>query len=102
MVPGDKVVDQLPSGSTYSEYPITDDVHYSWAKVFYTWTLSAGSPSKCEEPRSRYVHIDSGKPAELVSHVTSTRVANVSGKKEFLQHKSKSKLKVRQIKLAEI
>ena len=50
LVPDDKVADQLPSGSTYSEYLITDDVHYSWAKVFYTWTLSAGSPSGCEEP----------------------------------------------------
>ena len=90
LVPGDNVVDKLPSGSTYSEYLITDDVHYSWAKVFYTWTLSAGSPSECEEPRSAgYVNIDSVKPAEQVSHVTSTRVANVSGKKGFPQHKGK-------------
>ena len=89
LAPGDKVVDQLPSGSTYSEYLITDDVHYSWAKVFYSWTLSAGSPSKCEEPRSGYVRIDSVKTAEQVSHVTSTRVANVPGKKGFSQHKDK-------------
>ena len=92
LVPGDNVVDKLPSGSTYSEYLITDDVHYSWAKVFYTWTLSAGSPPECEEPRSAgYVNIDSVKPAEQVSHVTSTRVANVSGKKGFPQHKGKGK-----------
>ena len=97
LVPGDKVVDQRPSGSTYSEYLITDDVHYSWAKVFYTWTLSAGSPSKCEEPRSGYVHIDSVKPAEQVSHVTSTRVANVSGKKGFPQHKDKVEGKANKI-----
>ena len=89
LVPGDKVVDQLPSGSTYSEYLITDDVHYSWARVFYTWSLSAGSPSECEEPRSGCVDIDSVKPAEQVSHVTSTRVANVPGKKGFPQHKDK-------------
>ena len=89
LVPGDKVVDQLPCRSTYSEYLITDDVHYSWAKVFYTWTLSSGSPSGCEEPRSGYVHIDSVKPAEQVSHVTSARAANVSGNKGFPQHKDK-------------
>ena len=97
LVPGDKVVGQRPSGSTYSEYLITDDVQYSWAKVFYTWTLSAGSPSGCEEPRSGYVDIDSVKPAEQVSHVTSTRVANVSGKKGFLQHKDKVKGKANKI-----
>ena len=85
--PAHQVVDQLPSGSTYSEYLITDDVQSLWARVFYNWTLSAGSPSKCEEPRSGYVDIDSVKPAEQVSHVTSTRVANVSGKKGFPQHK---------------
>ena len=100
LVPGDKVVDQLPSGSTYSEYLITDDVHSLWAEVFYTWTLSAGSPSGCEEPRSGYVHVDSVKPAEQVSHVTSTRVANVSGKKGFPQHKDKVEGKAN--KLAEI
>ena len=97
LVPGDKVVDQLPSGSTYSEYLITDDVHYSWAKVFYTWTLSAGSPSGCEEPRSGYVHVDSLKPAEQVTHVTSTRVANVSGKNGFPQHKVKVEGKANKI-----
>ena len=97
LVPGDKVVDQLPSGSTYSEYLIIDDVHYSWAKVFYTWTLSAGSPSRCEEPRSGYVNIDSVMPAEQVSHVPSTRVANVSGKKGFPQHKDKVEGKANKI-----
>ena len=97
MVPGDNVVDQLPSGSTYSEYLITDDVHYSWAKVYYTWTLSAGSPSGCEEPRSGYVHINSVKPAEQVSHATSTRVVNVSGKKGFPQHKDKVEGKANKI-----
>ena len=97
LVPGDKVVDQLPSRSTYSEYLITDDVHYSWAKVFYTWTLSAGSPSGCEEPRSGYVHIDSVKPAEQVSHVTSARAANISGNKGFPQHKDKVEGKANEI-----
>ena len=97
LVPGDKVVDQLPSGSTYSEYLITDDVHSLWAKVFYTWTLSAGSPSECEQPRSGYVGVDSVKPAEQVSHVTSTRVANVSGKKGFPQHKDKVEGKANKI-----
>ena len=97
LVPGDKVADQLPSGSTYSEYLITDDVHYSWAKVFYNWTLSAGSLSECEEPRSGYVHIDSVKPAEQVSHVTSTRAANVSGKKGLPQHKDKVERKANKI-----
>ena len=89
LVPGDKVVDQLPSGSTYSEYLITDDVQSLWARAFYNWTLSAGSPSKCEEPRSGCVDIDSVKPTEQVSHVTSTRVANDSGKKGFAQHEDK-------------
>ena len=97
LVPGDKVVDQLPSGSTYSEYLITDDVHSLWARVFYNWTLSAGSPSKCEEPRSGYVDIDSVKPAKQVSDVTSTRVANVSGKKGFPQHKDKFEGKANKI-----
>ena len=97
LVPGDKVVDQLPSGSTYSEYLITDDVHYSWAKVFYTWTLSAGSPSECEEPRSGYVHVDSVRPAEQVRLVTSTRVANVSEKNGFPQHKVKVEGKANKI-----
>ena len=86
LVPGDKVFDQLPSGFTYSEYLITDDVHSLWA--FYNWT-STGSPSKCEEPRSGYVDMDSVKHAEQVSHITSTRVANGSGKKGFPQHKDK-------------
>ena len=97
LVSGDKVVDQLPSGSTYSEYLITDDVQSLWARVFYNWTLSAGSPSKCEEPRSGYVDIDSGKPAEQVSDVTSTRVANVPGKKGFPQHKDKVEGKANKI-----
>ena len=97
LVPGDKVVDQLPSGSNYSEYLITDDVHHSWARVFYTWTLTAGSPSGCEEPRSGYVDIDSVKPAEQVSHVTSTRVANVPGKKGFPQDKDKVEGKANKI-----
>ena len=97
LVPGDKVVDQLPSGSTYSEYLITDDVQSLWARVFYNWTLSAGSPSKCEEPRCGYVDIDSVKPAEQVSHVTSTRVANVSGKKGFSQHEDKVEGKANKI-----
>ena len=97
LVPGDKVLDQRPSGSTYSEYLITDDVHSVWAEVFYNWALSAGSPSKCEEPRSGYVHIDSVKAAEQVSHVTSTCVANVSGKKGFPQHKDKVEGKANKI-----
>ena len=100
MVPDDKVVDQLPSGSTYSEYLITDDVHSLWAEVFYSWMLSAGSPSKCEEPRSGYVDIGSVKPAEQISHITSTCVANGSKKKEFPQHKDKVEGKAN--KLAEI
>ena len=66
LVPGDKVVDQPPSGAISSECLITDDVHSnSWAAAIPTPTLSAGSPSVCEEPPSAgYVDIDSVEPAE--------------------------------------
>ena len=89
LVPDDKVGDLPPSGRSCSDCLITEDVHSSGAEATSARASSAGSPSECEEPRSGYVDIDSVKPAEQVSNVPSTRVANVSGKEGFPQPPTK-------------
>ena len=88
----------LSNEPTCSKYWDDEDVCSSGAETISIRALSAGSPPECEEPRSAgYVNIDSVRPAEQVSHVTPTRVANVSGKKGFPQHKDKVERKANKI-----
>ena len=87
LVPVDKVVDQLPSGTTYSKYLITDDVHSLWARVFYKGICWA---------RRQWKLSQQNKLAMLHPHVLQMFLEG----KDF--HNIKTKLKVRQIKSAEI
>ena len=80
----------LPSsGPTCSQWQITQDVHCSGAEAISSRTLSAGSPSECEQPRSGYVDIGSVKLPEQVSHAPSSHIASVSGKEGLPKHEDK-------------
>ena len=80
----------LPSsGSTCSEWQITQDVHSSGAEAISIRALSAGSPSECKQLRSGYVDIGSVKLPEQVSHAPSSHIASVSGKEGLPKHEDK-------------
>ena len=90
----------LSNEPTCSKYWDDEDVCSFGAETISIRALSVGSLFECEESRSGYVDIDSGKPGKQVSHVPSTYVADGSGKKGFLPPKDKVKGKAN--KLADI